>query len=999
MPKTMMIARQWAGKIGEASYDGNLGIAELVKFSQKASTAQRQTFDSLVKKGDDRKAWALVQKVVGVKLKGKQFESKLTEAEGTPGKVWVKYKSTGTVSQVSSKYYSKNKNKYDKVSDPSKGSGKSGGSNTKSGGAAEGFSVQEYMFGWYDLKKQPKHGSLNAAKRWAEDRLKKLESGNKKAEKKSLEPDAYGKTTIYPMRVVDSETGKMYPATKRDEANFKKNKKAYLQKEGHSMKIKKSDWEKILKEEKRYLTEAKGKLTSDEAHELYIYTQNDRQTYRQIESVIQNIKRKMKSKKYDHKLAPKLWRYVTDNAAKAYAKEHANGVQDAKRIFPGKVRDEVAKVLADEYAERIGSGDWGKIGEAKIIQPAKDKEPVHITDSDLKDHGIRPSDVKRTFLGSHKGWQIALYQPKKNSRSKYYAIEKFKTDKGSALHTVTSQPEAYKLIKGYNAMVESVQLKEADGQSWDVAVGYKLGLNKSSVVEKFKKSLVKWMKNYNGEFGHSVKEGKFEYAIWKFPNQNSAKRFWGAVVNNWRSLGMAEGSVSATMVKDGLKVNRSSFKESVQLKELSFGKKKQDLSWIPNLKVKVDSHTVDKHPRDADIQELHFFVYKILDARGKKVGRYEYEAVMNHTFGGQLYGKPLPNLNKFANPRGRGEDSGKEYFQGFIKKGAKAWAKQEKIQTEGYEYKRLVLKESVKIPDEKKWNGLKVVAKGVTGKSIKDGQVYTLKVLSDGTVAFVKGSKQVRRFDSGVIKRWLRQGMRGDNNGIVVKESVQLKEGLTIGKKDKAVIIAFADEQPAKGKKLSTDGKRLDGDWMGGRGIAEWKNKKVHLNDLGSAAAKTVQNMVKRFVPRVVIVESEYYHLPLITEATIPSQAFTSPNDRNPQIWIAIDRKNYGGYYKLEKDGWFRLFGSRSRADGYGIMFRAFKATKSTPEYKSYSGAKYSQYKVTFAYLPSEFDDIDDDIPKNYEKTSAYLFILDELNVTPKDVENYIKSNMRKYKP
>ena len=329
MPKHMMIARQWAGKIGEASYEGNLGIAELVKFSQKASKVQRQAFDSFVNKGDDRKAWALVQKVVGVKLKGKQFESDLKASTGI---------------------------------------------------------------------------------RWAK--------------------------------------------------NLKVNE---------SMKIKKSEWDKILKEEKRYLTESMAKTKSHEAEELYLYIENTGTLYRQLESIIENIKRKAKKGNYDHKRAPKLWRYLVDNGAKSYAKEHAGGVKDAARIFPGKVRDNVAQVFADEYLDRIKNGEFGTVGnfnEARIIAPAKDKEPVHITDSDLKDHGIKPASVKRTFLGKNgKGWQIALYQPKKNPRSKYYAIQKYKTDKGSELKTVASQPEAYKLIKGYNAMNESVQLKEASMKS------------------------------------------------------------------------------------------------------------------------------------------------------------------------------------------------------------------------------------------------------------------------------------------------------------------------------------------------------------------------------------------------------------------------------------------------------------------------------------------------------------------------------------------------------
>jgi hypothetical protein len=565
MPNTMMIARKWANKIGEASYDGNLGIAELVKFSQKATKVQRQAFDSYVKSGDDKKAWGLVQKVVGVKLKGKQFEG----------------------------------------------------------------------------------------------------------EKKSI-------------------------------------------------KIKKSEWNALLKEEKRYLSEGMSKLKSHEAQELYLYIENTYSVYRQLEDIIKNLTRKIKSGKYDHKLAPKLWRHLADTGAKSYAKEHASGVGDAKRIFPGKVRDNVAQVFADEYYERIKDGEFGDVGVKESIQLKEEKRYLSEGMSKLKSHEAQElylyientyslyrqlesiiENIKRKAKKGNYDHKRApkLWRYLVDNGAKSYAKEHAGGVKDAArmfpgkVRDNVAQVLAdeyldrikdgeFGTVGNFNARVESIQLKEAEDQSWDVAVGYKLGLNKSSIVEKFKKSLVKWMKKYSGEFRHSVKEGKFEYAIWKFPNQNSAKRFWGAIVNNWRSLGMAEGSVSATMVKDGLKINRSSFTESKKM--------------YPATKM----------------DEVKF------------------------------------------------------------KKNKKAY----------------------------------------------------------------------------------------------MQESAIIKEALSLGKKDKAVVIAFADEQPAKGRKLSTDGKRLDGNWMGGKGIAEWKNKKVHLNDLGSKAAQTVQKMVKRFVPRVVIVESEYYHLPVIEE-------------------------------------------------------------------------------------------------------------------------------------
>ena len=51
--------------------------------------------------------------------------------------------------------------------------------------------------------------------------------------------------------------------------------------------------------------------------------------------------------------------------------------------------------------------------------------------------------------------------------------------------------------------------------------------------------------------------------------------------------------------------------------------------------------------------------------------------------------------------------------------------------------------------------------------------------------------------------------------------------------KDTAVIKAFLAHEAGESRKLATDGKRLDGRWMGGTGIAEWGKGHVYFSDLG----------------------------------------------------------------------------------------------------------------------------------------------------------------------
>ena len=86
----------------------------------------------------------------------------------------------------------------------------------------------------------------------------------------------------------------------------------------------------------------------DEATELKLFIDNDANLYRQrLVPIVKNIQKKMKSGKYDHNKAPKLWKYLVDDGAKKYAKEFP-GVK-----FDRKVKDHVAQEFADEYRVEI----------------------------------------------------------------------------------------------------------------------------------------------------------------------------------------------------------------------------------------------------------------------------------------------------------------------------------------------------------------------------------------------------------------------------------------------------------------------------------------------------------------------------------------------------------------------------------------------------------------------------------------------------------------------
>ena len=63
-------------KLNEASYAGNIGIMELIKFKNKATEKDKKEFDEHMKNKRHKDAWETVQRVTGVKLHKSVHEEK-----------------------------------------------------------------------------------------------------------------------------------------------------------------------------------------------------------------------------------------------------------------------------------------------------------------------------------------------------------------------------------------------------------------------------------------------------------------------------------------------------------------------------------------------------------------------------------------------------------------------------------------------------------------------------------------------------------------------------------------------------------------------------------------------------------------------------------------------------------------------------------------------------------------------------------------------------------
>ncbi len=100
---------------------------------------------------------------------------------------------------------------------------------------------------------------------------------------------------------------------------------------------------------------------NEAAKELAIFVDQDAELYRQqLTPIHDNLSRKKKKGIYNPELATKLFRYLVDNGAKKYAKEHSGGVSHARQIFPGRVRNAVARQLKDTFDTEYELGNYEK---------------------------------------------------------------------------------------------------------------------------------------------------------------------------------------------------------------------------------------------------------------------------------------------------------------------------------------------------------------------------------------------------------------------------------------------------------------------------------------------------------------------------------------------------------------------------------------------------------------------------------------------------------------
>jgi len=70
-----------AAKVREASYPSNIGAMEMAKFYQVATAEEKKTVKELIKNDKKKLTWKIIQRVVGVKLQGDEFNENSAEVK------------------------------------------------------------------------------------------------------------------------------------------------------------------------------------------------------------------------------------------------------------------------------------------------------------------------------------------------------------------------------------------------------------------------------------------------------------------------------------------------------------------------------------------------------------------------------------------------------------------------------------------------------------------------------------------------------------------------------------------------------------------------------------------------------------------------------------------------------------------------------------------------------------------------------------------------------
>lgn len=88
---------------------------------------------------------------------------------------------------------------------------------------------------------------------------------------------------------------------------------------------------------------------SHEAHELVLWIENTEPLYRQDQYIAGSLNKKVKRGVFDREKAVVAYSYLTDRAAKDYAKANLASMSEWNMVFTPETRREAARFLRDAF--------------------------------------------------------------------------------------------------------------------------------------------------------------------------------------------------------------------------------------------------------------------------------------------------------------------------------------------------------------------------------------------------------------------------------------------------------------------------------------------------------------------------------------------------------------------------------------------------------------------------------------------------------------------------
>lgn len=116
----------------------------------------------------------------------------------------------------------------------------------------------------------------------------------------------------------------------------------------------------------------KAAVDEDVLEDLEIFMDSTSSLQPKFKAIVENIKRKIESGKYDPDLAPKAWLYWVEDGVKAYAKEFS---VNPRVQFPMELKKALAANFSKRYDKAIKDGEYGDLKVKKSSEQETSPEP------------------------------------------------------------------------------------------------------------------------------------------------------------------------------------------------------------------------------------------------------------------------------------------------------------------------------------------------------------------------------------------------------------------------------------------------------------------------------------------------------------------------------------------------------------------------------------------------------------------------------------------------